>query len=85
MIAMFGILLLIGAEIYQKAPHLPKMVISNSGEVLYTLNDIETGQNVWQSIGGMVVTSNRLERRMVAPRGQKSTSTETTNAHNRTF
>lgn len=53
MIAMFGILLLLGAEIYQKAPPIPKMVTSSSGEVIYTLNDIETGQNVWQSIGGM--------------------------------
>ncbi|MFT6991082.1 MAG: nitric oxide reductase subunit B [Paraglaciecola sp.] len=53
MIAMFGILLLLGAEIYQKAPPIPKVVISSSGEVLYTRDDIQTGQNVWQSIGGM--------------------------------
>jgi nitric oxide reductase subunit B len=53
MIAMFGILLLLGAEIYQKAPPIPEMVTSYSGELLYTRNDIETGQNVWQSIGGM--------------------------------
>lgn len=53
MIAMFGILLFLGAEIYQKAPPMPQTVTSSSGEVLYTLNDIETGQNVWQSIGGM--------------------------------
>jgi nitric oxide reductase subunit B len=53
MIAMFGILLLLGAEIYQKAPPIPEIVTSYSGELLYTRNDIETGQNVWQSIGGM--------------------------------
>jgi nitric oxide reductase subunit B len=53
MIAMFGILLLLGAEIYQKAPPIPAVVTSRSGEVLYTRSDIETGQNVWQSIGGM--------------------------------
>lgn len=53
MITMFGILLLLGAEIYQKAPPIPEVVISSSGEVLYTRNDIQTGQNVWQSIGGM--------------------------------
>lgn len=53
MIAMFGILLLLGAEIYQKAPPIPEVVRSSSGEVIYTRNDIETGQNVWQSIGGM--------------------------------
>lgn len=53
MISMFGILLLLGAEIYQKAPPMPKTVTSDSGELLYSLADIETGQNVWQSIGGM--------------------------------
>ncbi|ANO52746.1 nitric-oxide reductase large subunit [Woeseia oceani] len=53
MVVMFGILLLLGAEIYQKAPPIPNVVKSTSGEVLYTRDDIETGQNVWQSIGGM--------------------------------
>ncbi|MZR30761.1 nitric-oxide reductase large subunit [Sneathiella litorea] len=53
MVAMFSILLLLGAEIYQKAPPIPEAVKSTSGETLYTRNDIETGQNVWQSIGGM--------------------------------
>lgn len=32
---------------------MPETVTSSSGEVLYTLNDIQTGQNVWQSIGRM--------------------------------
>jgi len=53
MIVMFGILLFLGTEIYQKAPPMPQSVTSSSGEMLYTLNDIQTGQNVWQSIGGM--------------------------------
>lgn len=53
MVVMFGILLLLGAEIYQKAPPIPDVVRSASGEVIYTRDDIETGQNVWQSIGGM--------------------------------
>lgn len=53
MVVMFGILLFLGAEIYQKAPPIPETVKSASGEVLYTRDDIETGQNVWQSIGGM--------------------------------
>ncbi len=50
---MFGILLLLGAQIYQQAPPMPERVTSASGEILYTRDDIETGQNVWQSIGGM--------------------------------
>lgn len=53
MIGMFGVLLFLGSEIYQMAPPIPEAVKSTSGEVLYTRDDIETGQNVWQSIGGM--------------------------------
>lgn len=53
MLVMFGILLLLGSQIYQQAPPIPEQVTSASGEVLYTRDDIETGQNVWQSIGGM--------------------------------
>tara|TARA_R110001599_G_scaffold353869_1_gene601194 strand:+ start:534 stop:2870 length:2337 start_codon:yes stop_codon:yes gene_type:complete len=53
MVVMFGILLFLGSEIYQMAPPIPKAFESTSGEVLYTREDIETGQNVWQSVGGM--------------------------------
>ncbi|MEZ5502876.1 MAG: hypothetical protein R3E50_09520 [Halioglobus sp.] len=53
MIAMFGILLLLGREIYQQAPPIPTLVKSVAGEILFTRDDIESGQNVWQSIGGM--------------------------------
>lgn len=53
MVFMFGILLLLGGQIYQQAPPIPQAVTSDSGEVLFTHNDIEAGQNVWQSIGGM--------------------------------
>lgn len=53
MVIMFGVLLLLGAEIYHKAPPIPEAIKSSSGEVLYTREDIEVGQNVWQSIGGM--------------------------------
>lgn len=53
MVFMFGILLFLGSEIYQQAPPIPETVKSSSGEILYTRDDIKTGQNVWQSIGGM--------------------------------
>ncbi|MFA5963039.1 MAG: nitric-oxide reductase large subunit [Sphingomonas sp.] len=53
MVIMFGILLLLGQQIYQQAPPIPEAVKSQSGETLFTRADIETGQNVWQSIGGM--------------------------------
>lgn len=53
MVVMFSVLALLGVEIYQEVPPIPEAVKSSSGEVLYTRDDIETGQNVWQSIGGM--------------------------------
>ncbi len=53
MVVMFGALLLLGAQIYQQAPPIPQVVKTASGETLFTRDDIETGQNVWQSIGGM--------------------------------
>jgi nitric oxide reductase subunit B len=53
MVVMFGILLLLGQQIYQQAPPIPEAVKSVGGETLFTRADIENGQNVWQSIGGM--------------------------------
>lgn len=53
MVVMFSVLLLLGRQIYQQAPPIPAAVKSVSGETLFTRADIETGQNVWQSIGGM--------------------------------
>lgn len=53
MVVMFGILLYYGKEIYRLAPPIPESVQTPSGEVIFTRADIELGQNVWQSIGGM--------------------------------
>ena len=53
MAAMFGTLLAVGWDIYQQVPPIPQLVRSQSGEVLYTAETIRTGQQVWQSIGGM--------------------------------
>jgi nitric oxide reductase subunit B len=53
MVVMFGVMLLLGQQIYQQAPPIPEAVKSSSGETLFTRADIETGQNIWQSIGGM--------------------------------
>ena len=53
MLAMFAILLLFGREIYHQAPPIPARVVSTSGDTLFTRADIERGQNVWQSTGGM--------------------------------
>ena len=50
---MFTALLALGWEAYQKAPPIPEAVRSQSGQVIYTRENIQTGQQVWQSIGGM--------------------------------
>ena len=49
----FSVLLYFGSTIYQQAPPMPTAVVSDSGDPLFTLADIERGQNVWQSLGGM--------------------------------
>ena len=48
----FGIMLWIGRDIYQTAPPIPEQIVSESGQVLYTRADLDTGRQVWQSIGG---------------------------------
>src|SRR3954454_15721471 len=53
MVIMFGALLFFGAQIYHSKPPIPGLVRTASGQVLYTRADIERGQNVWQSMGGM--------------------------------
>jgi nitric oxide reductase subunit B len=53
MVAMFGTLLYFGGQIYQAAPPIPAAVRSDGGQTLFTRQDIERGQNVWQSMGGM--------------------------------
>ena len=56
MIASFAVLGWIGTRIYQEMPPLPRRVITES-EVLIDEGEIEAGQNVWQSLGGMEVGS----------------------------
>lgn len=46
-----------GYEIYMKAPPIPKQVVVEGGQVLFSSSDIEEGQSVWQSIGGQEVGS----------------------------
>ena len=53
MLVMFSVLLYFGGEIYQKAPPIPKTIETASGEVVFTFEQIQHGQNVWQSLGGM--------------------------------
>lgn len=44
-----------GREVYRQAPPIPGSVATAAGQVLFTKDDILTGQQVWQSIGGQQV------------------------------
>ncbi|MFH2052794.1 MAG: nitric-oxide reductase large subunit [bacterium] len=48
----FAVLGIFGREIYRKAPPVPDRVVTPSGQVIFTGQDIRDGQNVWQSTGG---------------------------------
>jgi nitric oxide reductase subunit B len=49
-IVSFAILGYYGGRLYQTMPPIPDRVVSSDGTVLYTKQDIQDGQNVWQSI-----------------------------------
>ncbi len=54
----FIVLIWVGTEVYQTQPPIPeKVIVKETGEILYTIEDIQIGQNVWESIGGMEVGS----------------------------
>lgn len=43
---------LTGRQILLSAPPIPEQVIAPDGDVLFTREDIETGREVWQALGG---------------------------------
>jgi len=53
----FAVLGWTGSRIYQMAPPIPTEVRTESGQLVLTGADIEAGQNVWQSMGGMELGS----------------------------
>ncbi len=53
----FSVLLWAGTEIFRAAPPMPEKVLAEDGSVVFTSADIETGRQVWQSIGGMQLGS----------------------------
>ncbi len=48
----FGVLGYLGWQIYQTAPPIPSSVVSTSGEVLFTGEQVRRGQQVWLASGG---------------------------------
>lgn len=53
----FTILGYMGVEVYKKAPPYPEQVVTSSGQVIMTKEDILSGQSAWQTTGGMEVGS----------------------------
>lgn len=53
----FVVLSWIGTRIYQQAPPLADKVVTAAGETVINPGDIQAGQNVWQSLGGMELGS----------------------------
>lgn len=53
----FGVLLWLGQDIYRVMPPQPTAVKTAAGDTIYTGTDIETGREVWQSVGGQELGS----------------------------
>lgn len=54
-VVSFSVLGWIGVKIYQQAPPIPEKVVTSDGQMVFSKNDIEEGQNIWQALGGMEV------------------------------
>lgn len=56
-VASFSVLFYYGGEIIQEKPPIPERVVTESGTVVMTKQDIQEGQNVWQRMGGQEIGS----------------------------
>ena len=56
-ILSFATLGFIGTEIYRQMPPVPAQVMSEDGDIVYTRDQIQTGRQVWQTLGGQQVGS----------------------------
>ena len=63
----FSLLLWMGGEIHRQEPPMPESVVTADGATLYTRADIETGRQVWQSIGGQQLGSIWGHGALIAP------------------
>ena len=53
----FSVLLWVGSEVHRQMPPIPGQVVDTTGQLIYTREDIQTGRQVWQSIGGQQLGS----------------------------
>ena len=56
-IGSFAALLYYGGEVYQQAPPIPTSIVTTDGQLLFTGDQIQAGQDVWRSIGGQELGS----------------------------
>lgn len=57
LIASFSVLGWLGRDLYRQAPPMPSAVVTTAGDVVYTKDEIQTGRQVYQSMGGQQVGS----------------------------
>ncbi len=57
LVVSFAVLGWIGTRIYQAQPPIPDRVVTRAGDVVIDAGEVQAGQNVWQSLGGMEVGS----------------------------
>ena len=57
LVVSFAVLGWIGTRIYEEAPPIVNKVVTTDGQVVIDAGEIQAGQNVWQSLGGMEVGS----------------------------
>ena len=56
-VASFSVLGWVGVRVYQQAPPVPERVVTTDGRTVLGPGDIERGQDVWRSLGGMEMGS----------------------------
>ena len=66
----FGVLPWMGGEVFRQAPPMPQAVVTDKGATAHSRADIETGRQVWQSIGGQQLGSIWGHGALVAPAAQ---------------
>jgi nitric oxide reductase subunit B len=57
LVLSFAVLGWIGTRIYQSAPPIADKVVTTAGKTIIDTGEIQAGQNVWQSLGGMELGS----------------------------
>src|SRR6185295_20406025 len=67
LVASFAVLLWMGRDMDRLSPPMPSRVVTKSGHVVYTREDVERGRQVWQSIGGQQQGSIWGHGALVAP------------------